>query len=63
MQFQKGDYFIFGKETKGLEEHLIKSNDARAIKIPMFGLTRSLNLATCVAIILYEGLRQIANNQ
>ena len=60
VQFQDGDFLVFGKETKGLPEELIKSHYDHAIRIPMlkdFG--RSLNLSVSVNIILFEALRQL----
>ena len=58
--YQKGDYLLFGGETRGLNEALIAKYHDTAIKIPMVeGGTRSLNLATAVAIVLYEGVRQL----
>lgn len=57
--FQKGDYFVFGRETKGLPEDLLNKNIDRCMKIPMIGPIRSLNLATAVAIVAYEGIRQL----
>ena len=56
--FQLGDTFIFGRETKGLDEALLTEFKDRALKIPMIGPVRSLNLANAVAVSLYEGLRQ-----
>jgi len=59
-QFQLGDYLIFGRETKGLDEALIEKHRDHAIRIPMLeGSTRSLNLATAVGIVLYEAVRQV----
>jgi tRNA (cytidine/uridine-2'-O-)-methyltransferase len=59
--FQKDDYLLFGRETRGLAEELIDQHRDTAIKIPMVeGSTRSLNLATAVSIVLYEGVRQVA---
>ena len=58
-RFQEGDSFVFGPETKGLPEDLLERNGAQSLKIPLFGPIRSLNLATAVAIGLFEGLRQI----
>lgn len=59
--FQKGDYFLFGRETRGLDEGFINEHKEQAITLPMVeGSTRSLNLATAVAIVLYEGMRQIS---
>lgn len=55
-----GDFFVFGKETKGLPEKLIKENIDTAIRIPMrTDLKRSLNLSNSVNIILFEALRQL----
>jgi len=48
---------VFGPETKGLPENLLVANKDRCISIPMHG-TRSLNLATAVAIVLFEAVRQ-----
>jgi len=50
---------IFGRETRGLPEDLLHANAANCITIPMPNPNiRSLNLATSVAIVLYEALRQ-----
>lgn len=55
----KNDIFlVFGKETKGLPEELLKQNYERCIRIPMKKSKRSLNLANSVAVIAYEVLRQ-----
>ena len=51
-------FVLFGKETKGLPEDLLKKYIDRAIRIPMIGNLRSLNLSNSVAIIAYEILRQ-----
>lgn len=60
VDFQRGDYLLFGRETRGLDEQLIEEYRENAITIPMVeGGTRSLNLATSVAIVLYEGVRQV----
>jgi tRNA (cytidine/uridine-2'-O-)-methyltransferase len=56
--FRDGDFFVFGRETKGLPKTLLAANAAECLTIPMPGSTRSLNLATAVAIVLYEALRQ-----
>ena len=59
-EYKDGDFFVFGKETKGLPEDLIFSNLDTAIKIPMKGeLKRSLNLSNSANIILFEALRQL----
>ena len=51
-------FIVFGKETKGLPEELLKENLDSCIRIPMVDGARSLNLCNSVAIVLYEGLRQ-----
>jgi tRNA (cytidine/uridine-2'-O-)-methyltransferase len=58
VQFRPGDFLIFGRETKGLPEGLLEANSDNCITIPMQG-TRSLNLATAVAIVLFEAVRQL----
>ena len=61
--FKKGDYLVFGRETKGLPESLLAENAATCLTIPMQPIARSLNLATSVGIVLYEALRQTSNMQ
>ena len=57
--YKPGDFFVFGKETLGLPEDLLKTEAKRAILIPIFSsAVRSLNLANSAAIILYEAIRQ-----
>jgi len=56
-EFKPGDFLVFGRETKGLPETLLASNPGNCLTIPMHG-TRSLNLATAVAIVLFEAVRQ-----
>ena len=56
-RFLPGDFLVFGRETKGLPEPLLRENAELALTIPMHG-TRSLNLATAVAIVLFEAVRQ-----
>jgi len=58
-QFLDGDSFVFGKETAGLPQELLQANQDRCLRIPMGTAVRSLNLANSVAIVLYEGLRQV----
>ena len=61
VRFQPGDFLVFGRETKGLPEALLRANADRLLTIPMHG-TRSLNLATAVAIVLFEAVRQQDQN-
>ena len=57
VHFQNGDFLVFGRETKGLPESLLTKHHNTSLTIPMHG-TRSLNLATAVAIVLFEAVRQ-----
>ncbi len=58
-EYIENDCLIFGRETRGLPEDLLKANWERALTIPMPNQNvRSLNLATSVGIVLYEALRQ-----
>lgn len=57
--FAPGDYLVFGCEGRGLPESVVFAAGDQALKIPMKeGSTRSLNLSTAVAIVLYEAVRQ-----
>ena len=58
-RFEQHDCLVFGRETRGLPEDLLRANWERCLTIPMLNPNvRSLNLATAVAIVLYEALRQ-----
>jgi tRNA (cytidine/uridine-2'-O-)-methyltransferase len=59
VEFQPGDRFVFGKETKGLPEDLMRQNESRVLQLPILGPIRGLNLATAVAVVLYEAVRQV----
>jgi tRNA (cytidine/uridine-2'-O-)-methyltransferase len=58
-EYRSGDFLVFGKETAGLNEDLLKVYAPQVLTIPMPGKTRSMNLANSVAITVYEGLRQL----
>jgi tRNA (cytidine/uridine-2'-O-)-methyltransferase len=58
-KFEPGDYLVFGRETAGLPKKLLEENRDRWLRIPMFNeKSRSLNLSNCVALVLFEALRQ-----
>jgi tRNA (cytidine/uridine-2'-O-)-methyltransferase len=57
--FSPDDFLIFGRETAGLSKLLLEQNHERWLRIPMFNeRSRSLNLSNCVALVLFEALRQ-----
>jgi tRNA (cytidine/uridine-2'-O-)-methyltransferase len=57
--FKSNDYLIFGRETAGLPLALLEQNREKWLRIPMFNTAaRSLNLSNCVALVLFEALRQ-----
>lgn len=57
--FAPEDYLVFGRETAGLPKKLLEQHPERWLRIPMFhARARSLNLANCVALVLFEALRQ-----
>lgn len=58
-RFFAADYLIFGRETAGLPQKLLDSHREGWLRIPMFNpAARSLNLSNCVALVLFEALRQ-----
>jgi tRNA (cytidine/uridine-2'-O-)-methyltransferase len=59
-RFEPDDFLVFGRETRGLPESLLKENEGNCVTIPMPNpKVRSLNLATAAAIVLFEALRQV----
>ena len=59
VKYSDGDFIVFGPETRGLPEDLLKANWEDTIRIPMLkDYGRSLNLSNSANIILYEALRQ-----
>lgn len=57
--FGPRDYLVFGRETAGLPKQLLERNRDHWLRIPMFNpAARSLNLSNCVALVLFEALRQ-----
>ena len=58
-KYKDGDFLVFGKETKGLPEDLLRKHYKECVRIPMMGETRSLNLSNSVCVGVYEALRQM----
>lgn len=59
IKYSKNDILVFGSESKGLPEDLLKKNSEQCVTLPMPGQVRSLNLSNSVAIGAYEAYRQI----
>lgn len=61
VNYKENSFIVFGKESKGLPEELLKTNEDFCIRVPMLNLekARSLNLSNSVAIVAYEVLRQL----
>ncbi|RAX59207.1 RNA methyltransferase [Helicobacter monodelphidis] len=57
--FQEESFIFFGREDQGFSQEIYKVYQQSCFKIPMQPQARSLNLATAVAIVLYEAIRQI----
>ena len=57
--FSRDCWLLFGKETKGLSEDLLRTYPDRCLRIPMRAEARSLNLGNSVALVTYEALRQL----
>jgi len=58
IKYRLDDFLVFGKETEGLPESILKNNSENSVRIPMVKNVRSLNLSNAVAVMLYEALRQ-----
>ncbi len=58
VNYEEDCYIMFGKESAGIPEEILLDYEDTAIRIPMIGDIRSLNLSNSVAIVLYEALRQ-----
>ena len=63
VNYESDCYIMFGKESAGIPEEILKEHPDTCVRIPMLGETRSLNLSNSVAIVLYEALRQNAFDQ
>jgi tRNA (cytidine/uridine-2'-O-)-methyltransferase len=57
-EFQRGDVLVFGSETQGLPPSILEPSPACVLRIPMRAPVRSLNLASSVAVAVYEAQRQ-----
>lgn len=60
--YASNDFIMFGKESAGIPENILKGNKEHCVRIPMVKGTRSVNLSNAVAIVLFEALRQLDFN-
>ena len=58
VSYEPDCFIMFGKESAGIPEEILLDYQETAVRIPMWGDIRSLNLSNSVAIVLYEALRQ-----
>ena len=58
VQYEPDCFIMFGPESRGIPEEILREKEDRCVRIPMLGGTRSLNLSNAAAIVLYEALRQ-----
>ena len=58
--YAKDDFLVFGKETAGLPENLLRAHWDTTVRIPLQPEARSLNLSNAVAVAAYEALRQLS---
>jgi len=57
--YKEGDAFLFGPETRGLPESLLREfPPEQVLRIPMRPDNRSLNLSNAAAVLIYEAWRQ-----
>ncbi len=54
----KDIYLIFGKESTGIPKEILSQDLNHCMRLPMTDKVRALNLSNCVAIAVYEVLRQ-----
>lgn len=58
ISYEPDCFLMFGKESGGIPEEILKEHPDTCMRIPMIGDTRSLNLSNSAAIVLYEALRR-----
>jgi tRNA (cytidine/uridine-2'-O-)-methyltransferase len=60
VEYQVGDAFVFGAETRGLPQQVLDEfPDEQCLKLPMLPGNRSVNLSNAVAVVIFEAWRQI----
>ncbi len=61
VQYKEGDFLVFGPETRGLKDEILKKYKNNLVTIPMRKETRSLNLSNSIAVGAYEAVRQLGH--
>ena len=61
IEYKEGDFLVFGPETRGLNNDILKKYENNLVTIPMRKETRSLNLSNSIAIGAYEVVRQLGH--
>ncbi|MBX5436806.1 MAG: tRNA (uridine(34)/cytosine(34)/5-carboxymethylaminomethyluridine(34)-2'-O)-methyltransferase TrmL [Alicyclobacillaceae bacterium] len=59
VNYQPGDFFVFGRETSGLPTEIVSGKQNQVVRIPILPSARSLNLSNAVAVVVFEALRQL----
>jgi tRNA (cytidine/uridine-2'-O-)-methyltransferase len=60
VNFQIGDYLVFGPESRGLPQDIRESLPVDCVlRLPMVANSRSMNLSNAVAVMVYEAWRQV----
>ena len=59
VSYTMDDMLVFGKESAGIPEPILKANWDHCVRIPMIAEVRSLSLSTSVAVVAYEAMRQM----
>jgi tRNA (cytidine/uridine-2'-O-)-methyltransferase len=63
VEYQAGDWLVYGSETSGLPESIRTANASRCLRLPMTGPVRSLNLSVAAGVGMYEVVRQCGPKQ
>ena len=59
---QEEIYYVFGSESSGIDREILNKYPNQLCRIPTIVNMRSLNLSNCVALVAYDGLRQVDFN-
>ncbi len=60
VSFKKGDFLVFGPETRGLPAEIREQSGAQGcLRMPMLAESRSMNLSNAASVIVYEAWRQL----